>query len=34
MRVTGAKRDDLQAAIALIRKEIADAPLGFTNFRD
>ncbi|MCU0773058.1 MAG: YajQ family cyclic di-GMP-binding protein [Ideonella sp.] len=34
VRVTGAKRDDLQAAIALIRKEIADAPLGFTNFRD
>jgi uncharacterized protein YajQ (UPF0234 family) len=34
VRVTGAKRDDLQAAIALIRKEIADLPLGFTNFRD
>lgn len=34
VRVTGAKRDDLQSAIALIRKEIADAPLGFTNFRD
>ena len=34
VRVTGAKRDDLQAAIALIRKEIADAPLTFTNFRD
>jgi hypothetical protein len=34
VRITGAKRDDLQAAIALIRKEIADAPLSFTNFRD
>jgi len=34
VRVTGAKRDDLQAAMALIRKEIADAPLSFTNFRD
>ena len=31
---TGAKRDDLQAAMAMIRKEIADAPLSFTNFRD
>jgi uncharacterized protein YajQ (UPF0234 family) len=34
VRVTGAKRDDLQAAMALIRKEIADAPLSFDNFRD
>jgi uncharacterized protein YajQ (UPF0234 family) len=34
VRVTGTKRDDLQAAIALIRKDIADAPLTFTNFRD
>jgi uncharacterized protein YajQ (UPF0234 family) len=34
VRVTGAKRDDLQAAMALIRKEVADAPLSFTNFRD
>ena len=34
VRVTGAKRDDLQAAMALIRKEIVDAPLSFTNFRD
>ena len=34
VRVTGAKRDDLQAAMALIRKEIADQPLSFTNFRD
>jgi uncharacterized protein YajQ (UPF0234 family) len=34
VRVTGTKRDDLQAAIALLRKEIADAPLSFGNFRD
>jgi len=34
VRVSGAKRDDLQSAIALIRKEIAEQPLSFTNFRD
>jgi uncharacterized protein YajQ (UPF0234 family) len=34
VRVTGAKRDDLQAAMALIRKEVTDAPLSFDNFRD
>jgi len=34
VRVTGAKRDDLQTAIALIRKEVPDAPLSFDNFRD
>ncbi len=34
VRVTGTKRDDLQAAMALIRKEIADQPLSFNNFRD
>jgi len=34
VRVTGAKRDDLQTAMAVIRKEVADAPLTFTNFRD
>ena len=34
VRVTGAKRDDLQAAMALIRKEISDLPLSFNNFRD
>ena len=34
VRVTGAKRDDLQSAIALLRKEVADLPLTFTNFRD
>ncbi|MEY2619128.1 MAG: hypothetical protein RL522_2130 [Pseudomonadota bacterium] len=34
VRVTGAKRDDLQSAMALIRKEMADLPLSFNNFRD
>ncbi len=34
VRVTGAKRDDLQAAMALIRKDISDLPLSFNNFRD
>ncbi len=34
VRVTGTKRDDLQAAMALVRKEIPDAPLSFNNFRD
>ncbi|MBM3387232.1 MAG: YajQ family cyclic di-GMP-binding protein [Betaproteobacteria bacterium] len=34
VRVTGAKRDELQAAMALLRKEIADLPLSFNNFRD
>jgi len=34
VRVTGAKRDDLQGAMALLRKEVADTPLEFNNFRD
>ena len=34
VRVTGAKRDDLQAAMALLRKDITDIPLSFNNFRD
>ncbi|RZI41247.1 YajQ family cyclic di-GMP-binding protein [Herbaspirillum sp. HC18] len=34
VRVTGAKRDDLQATIALLRKEVTDLPLDFNNFRD
>ena len=34
VRITGAKRDDLQAAMALIKKDIADMPLSFNNFRD
>lgn len=34
VRVTGAKRDDLQATMALLRKDLADLPLSFDNFRD
>ena len=34
VRISGAKRDDLQAAMALIRKDIHDVPLSFNNFRD
>ena len=34
VRITGSKRDDLQAAMALIRAEIKDLPLSFDNFRD
>jgi uncharacterized protein YajQ (UPF0234 family) len=34
VRVSGAKRDDLQAAMALIRAEVKDLPLSFNNFRD
>ena len=34
VRVTGAKRDDLQSCIALLKKEITEVPLSFENFRD
>jgi uncharacterized protein YajQ (UPF0234 family) len=34
VRVTGGKRDELQAAIALLRKELTEWPLSFNNFRD
>ena len=34
VRVTGTKRDDLQEAIALCKKQIDDMPLQFNNFRD
>jgi cyclic-di-GMP-binding protein len=34
VRVTGAKRDDLQAAMALIKSDLSDMPLSFNNFRD
>ena len=34
VRITGTKRDDLQAAISLIRQTITDAPLSFSNFRE
>ncbi len=34
VRITGAKRDDLQAAMALLRKDITEVPISFDNFRD
>lgn len=34
VRVSGAKRDVLQEAIALIKKEVTDFPLQYGNFRD
>jgi uncharacterized protein YajQ (UPF0234 family) len=34
VRVNGKKRDDLQEAIALLRKQELEAPLQFQNFRD
>lgn len=34
VRVSGAKRDTLQEAITLIKKEVTDFPLQYGNFRD
>ena len=34
VRVSGGKKDDLQAAIQLVRKSITDLPLQYINFRD
>ena len=34
VRVSGGKKDDLQSAIALVRKSVTDIPLQFQNFRD
>jgi uncharacterized protein YajQ (UPF0234 family) len=34
VRVSGAKRDDLQSVIAMLRKDVTDTPLDFNNFRD
>ncbi|MEI6354897.1 MAG: YajQ family cyclic di-GMP-binding protein [Methylococcus sp.] len=34
VRVTGKQRDDLQEAMALLKKAELDLPLQFTNFRD
>ncbi|MFA5940431.1 MAG: YajQ family cyclic di-GMP-binding protein [Sinimarinibacterium sp.] len=34
LKVTGKKRDDLQAAMALLRKVDIEVPLQFENFRD
>ena len=34
VRISGAKKDDLQAAMQLVRTSITDLPVQFTNFRD
>jgi uncharacterized protein YajQ (UPF0234 family) len=34
VRISGAKRDNLQEAIQLIKKSITEFPLQFQNFRD
>ena len=34
VRVTGAKRDDLQATMKLVREKMPELPLSFDNFRD
>jgi len=34
VRVSGGKRDDLQAVMALLRKDVTELPLSFGNFRD
>ena len=34
VRVTGKKRDDLQAAVAQLRANASDIDLQFTNFRE
>ena len=34
VRISGAKKDDLQSAIQLVRSSVSDLPLQFINFRD
>ncbi|MCU0804516.1 MAG: YajQ family cyclic di-GMP-binding protein [Burkholderiales bacterium] len=34
VRVSGAKKDELQSAIELVRRSVTDIPLQFGNFRD
>jgi uncharacterized protein YajQ (UPF0234 family) len=34
VRVSGAKKDDLQAAMQLVRQSVTDLPVQFINFRD
>jgi len=34
VRISGAKKDDLQSAIALVKKSITDFPVQFGNFRE
>jgi uncharacterized protein YajQ (UPF0234 family) len=34
VRITGAKRDDLQTAMAHLKRELTELPLSFDNFRE
>ena len=34
VRISGAKKDELQEAMALVRKSVTDVPVQFNNFRD
>ncbi len=34
VRVSGAKKDDLQSTIQLVRTSVSDVPIQFINFRD
>jgi len=34
VRISGAKKDDLQNAIQLVKQSVTDVPLQFINFRD
>jgi len=34
VRISGAKRDSLQEAIALVRKTVTELPLQYKNFRE
>ncbi|MBW8906486.1 MAG: YajQ family cyclic di-GMP-binding protein [Betaproteobacteria bacterium] len=34
VRISGAKKDDLQSAIQLVKQSVSDLPLQFINFRD
>ena len=34
LRISGKKRDDLQAVIAMLKKADVDLPLQYENFRD
>lgn len=34
VRITGAKRDDLQSAMAHLKRELTELPLSFDNFRE
>jgi len=34
VRISGGKKDDLQAAIQLVKKSVADIPLQYINFRE